>query len=445
MSEGKKGKPGWVKAMLGGMAGLFSGACLAYLAPLVDKVVKPAAPLANFDTRKDGLSVTFQNLSTGPRGVEGWWDFGDGAPLRPIAADEEFVTHAYERPGDYNVKLMLRNALGDTNERGITLHLEPGGAAEPPKVRSLDVASLAPEAYAPATFRVAADVAGAQFCVWDLDEGRPLEVNADPPAGRTERLVTFSRPGGYVIKLAALRGEQLDQKSATVKVLAPPTGSLTAVLRVTDKATRVDRVEREFVLAAGARPDEASPTCPIHCSAQARSRFKIVDVRVKYPKGTSAGLQGKSAQPVDAKALGLPNAHRLLLERDADGQKVHLKGELTCDHSKKTVAGANVPVVLVEERQAPASRTVPVMASLMAPGSAKLMLPSLPPNWIAPSRSFRFELRDGDRVLWQGPDLPRGAAVTLGRKRCVLTATTAGDRVDVKLSDPSSGPVLGAN
>ena len=71
---------------------------------------------------------------------------------------------------------------------------------------------------APATFKVATEVKNAQLAVWDLAEGRPLEVGP-ASAGRVERLVTFEKPGGYLIKLAAFNGQQHEEKSLAINVL----------------------------------------------------------------------------------------------------------------------------------------------------------------------------------------------------------------------------------
>ncbi|MEY4394759.1 MAG: hypothetical protein RL595_2008, partial [Planctomycetota bacterium] len=54
---------GWVKMVIGTIGGLLSGAAAMYVTPLVDKVVRPAKPIANFSYEKDGLKVRFQNLS----------------------------------------------------------------------------------------------------------------------------------------------------------------------------------------------------------------------------------------------------------------------------------------------------------------------------------------------------------------------------------------------
>lgn len=56
---------GWIKMAIGTAGGLLSGAIVMYVTPLVDKVVRPSKPLANFSHEKDGLKIRFQNLSSG--------------------------------------------------------------------------------------------------------------------------------------------------------------------------------------------------------------------------------------------------------------------------------------------------------------------------------------------------------------------------------------------
>jgi hypothetical protein len=80
---------GWIKAVITGVLGLLSGAALMWLSPLVEKVVKPARPIANFGVQVDGLKATFVNQA---EGNEGWWDFGDGSPLQPFAPDQKTFT-----------------------------------------------------------------------------------------------------------------------------------------------------------------------------------------------------------------------------------------------------------------------------------------------------------------------------------------------------------------
>src|SRR3982751_5533447 len=111
MSETGKGK-GFVKAVFGAAAGLVSGAALMYLTPLINSVVKPPTPLANFETRQDGMNVTFHNLTTGAASLSGWWDFGDGSPLVPMVADQD-VSHSYTKAGSYTAKLSVHNLINE--------------------------------------------------------------------------------------------------------------------------------------------------------------------------------------------------------------------------------------------------------------------------------------------------------------------------------------------
>src|SRR5207248_13698 len=62
--EAAPAKPtSWFKAVLGTLGGLLSGALVMYLTPFVDRVVKPAKPVANFSYQADGCKVRFQNLA----------------------------------------------------------------------------------------------------------------------------------------------------------------------------------------------------------------------------------------------------------------------------------------------------------------------------------------------------------------------------------------------
>src|SRR5262249_9670302 len=157
---------------------------------------KPAKPVANFAVDHEGLTVTFHNRSSG--GTEGWWDFGDGAPLEPLSPQQDILTHTYSAPGDYTAKLMLRNLLGQESERPVTIHLD-APKSDPPAILSLDVVPVSAGAYAPATFRVISKAKNTQLCIWDVGDDRPLEISTDSPENQ-ERLVTFPKPGGYVIK-----------------------------------------------------------------------------------------------------------------------------------------------------------------------------------------------------------------------------------------------------
>src|SRR5207245_2059770 len=135
----------------------------------------------------------------------------------------------------------MRNLLGEENERTIPLQLEQTRST-PPEILSLHAVSISEGDYAPATFRVESKLKNAELCVWNFDDEHPLEIS-DPAASRV-RFVTFTKPGGYSIKLAAINGKQAKEKTTIVYVNEPPAGALAAVLSISDVGTRLEKLER---------------------------------------------------------------------------------------------------------------------------------------------------------------------------------------------------------
>ncbi|HSQ57094.1 MAG TPA: PKD domain-containing protein, partial [Gemmata sp.] len=113
---------GWMKAAILGTVGLGGGIAGTYATQVVNTVIKPTKPVANFSVATDGLAVTCQNQASGE---SGWWDFGDGTSLVPFTLDQP-VTHTYAKPGSYTVKLTVRNFLGDENDRSVPVEVAAG-------------------------------------------------------------------------------------------------------------------------------------------------------------------------------------------------------------------------------------------------------------------------------------------------------------------------------
>ncbi len=224
---------GWLKAALIGLLGLGGGALGTYGTAVVDRVVKPTKPVANFSVSADGLSLTCDNRASG---VSGWWDFGDGTPLEPFAAEQD-VTHAFAKSGTYSVKLTVRNFVGDENERTVPVEVKATSPDTSPKISAFAVQPVS-TSIAPATFRLTAEVAQADSCVWDLGDGR-VEVTA---GGKIDRLVTFEKPGTFPITLVAHNGKFGAKQSTTTKVEAPRDGTTMVVLKVTDTGNKVERI-----------------------------------------------------------------------------------------------------------------------------------------------------------------------------------------------------------
>ncbi|HEY1379554.1 MAG TPA: PKD domain-containing protein [Gemmataceae bacterium] len=212
MSE-EKPKSGKLKGIIGAFAGLLSGGAMMYLSPLVDRVIKPQKPFANFAVENNGLQVTVHNRSAGG---DGWWDFGDASALEPATSASEAVNHTYAKPGAYTVKLSLRNFLGDEAERAVQVELNgQATAAAPPAILKLDAIPLSPQPIAPATFRLVGTAQNAELAVWDVDE--QLEIVKDSP-NQQDKLVTFNAPGRHTVQFAVLNGSTTQKQVVTVDV-----------------------------------------------------------------------------------------------------------------------------------------------------------------------------------------------------------------------------------
>jgi hypothetical protein len=405
------GRFGWLKALMGTVAGLLGGATMMYVSPLVDRIVKPTKPLANFAVEQQGLTVQFHNRSTG--GTDGWWEFGDGSPLEPLVPEQGTVTHNYTNPGTYTAKLIVRNFLGDENDRAVTLQLE-NLKAEPPAILGLEAIPVSPGAYAPATFRLVSKTRNADLCIWDTGDDRPLEISNESLT-QLERLVTFSKPGGYLVKMAAIKGKQAVERSEIVYVNEPPAGTVMAILSVTDQAMRVEKLETPITLAEAFPPNSKDAIHRIDRPIPARQGYTITAARL---------LDGAERA-----------ARNMRVQVNPDGRSVHLTGELVREASSPG-ANAVVRVLLTQERRTQVSRpTVPVTATLTVPGAALVNLPPLPADWADAQRQIRLELRDGDRILWQQAQLPRSTTVTVRNQPCTLNAVPLGSQVRLDLTE----------
>jgi PKD repeat protein len=439
-AEPKKGF-GWLKAIGGGIGGLVSGAIMMYASPLVDKFVKPAKPVANFEKLAEGTTITFHNRSTGA--TDGWWDFGDGTALEPYMPHEQSITHTFGSPGKYTVKLSLHNLVGEQDERSVSLDIDQSqstAAASAPSIDQFDVIPMSPGCYVPATFRIVCKVKNVQTCIWSMGDDRPWEIATDASTIQ-DRIVTFNKPGGYEIRLVAVNGKQVASKSDIAQVDCCPKEMITAVITTTDQANHVESLPAPYTFAKNFPPDAKEDVHPFDYQAFARPGYEIADVRLGTASNPGPGMQGKTEMAVDA-PQGCNGIRNLRLQISADRKSVHLTGEMAKSSSfgqrNAPLPKLLVPVVLMQEKKsAVASAPVPVAAAMNIPGMAVLTLPSVPADWKDVKRQVRVELRYGDQVLWHDTQLPHNAAVKLGNGTYVLTATPKGNQVRFDLVKPS--------
>ncbi len=433
-----KSRWGWLNAMLAGLGGLFSGAAVVFVTPVVDYAVKPAKPLANFRFERDGLTIRFENL--GQNVAQGWWDFGDGSPLMPLSSDSPTVSHAYSRPGEYSVRLLVTNRIGDENERSVVVKLDAPAVAEAPQIVSLEAIPLSPGSYAPASYRLLSSVKNAQVCVWDLGMDRPLEVVTDPATSNP--IVTFPRSGGYVVKLAAVNGTQYDERTEIITVMEPPYGTLSATVSVTDRGVRRETRNQAATFGVPYPAERRDPAFKFDRQTLAPTGHRIRDVKIAPPGVSPIHLGERTALDLDPAVLGLKSSRNLRLNLTADRSAVQLTGELLRSGNKlDPLPSLVLPMVLILEREKTIEKpTVQVAAALTlptpaAPQSQRLQLPPVPTDWSKATRHLQVELRDGKKLLWKGSNPPIAAALTLGDRKYAVTITSVEGQLQIDLRD----------
>jgi hypothetical protein len=411
---------GWLKGLLTTILGLLSGAVLMYASPLIDRVVKPSKPLANFAVQPQGWQVTFQNRSTG--GSEGWWDFGDGSALEPFVPAQQAVNHTYPKPGSYTAKLSLRNLIGEENERTVTVNLDDS-APTAPSIDSFEVVPVRPDSYAPATFRVLTKAKNADLCVWALGNEKPLEVNTEVSP---ERIVTFKHPGQHVIRLAVFHGKQAVEKNAVVKVMEPPKGGAIVALTVKREAVQVVSETHVRTLAVPFPSNVKDAVYPFSQVIPARAGFQITGAQVEQVVNLT-----------NVKAEITPDHQQIKVT----GQQVRPTGLLQLPRNQ--APQAVVQVKMTEQRQMPATALPidPVEMMTTVPGSTLLPVAKLDAGWVMKQQTFGVTLRDGDKVVWQSSQVPASGTVLFQNRPCQVSATLAGEQIRVDLTpvDPRSG------
>ena len=423
----------WLKVIGTSIFGLVSGAVLMYLSPLVNNVVRPDKPLANFAQQAEGLTVTFHNRSTDA--TQGWWDFGDGSSLEPYAADQESVIHTYPRPGVYTAKLSLRNFLGDENERSIPVILNASDLT-PPVIEQFQTVALKPNPSAPATFRVVGQIKNAELTIWSAGDERPIEVNHDPVAVH-DRLVTFNDPGKYTVRLVAVNGKQTVEKSADIEVGVGNGSRAHVILNVTYDAMCVahkeDTQHREIKFPA----DHAQNTYAFTKEIPALPRYKISEARLLNPATN-------------------PAVKNVKLELSANGSKAVLTGELVKEtglfHRNSPLPSWVAQVFLAQDYQATQETKTndPVVVDLNLPtGTEKattlVPMPALPSKWLVKGRHVALEVRDGRQAVWKDAQVPASATMQMRNKMWNVSVNEDAGRLRLDVQESKQLSVPSAN
>lgn len=381
-------KHSFFKTVMVWMLGLGGGAFGTYSTAVFDKIIKPPLPVANFAVSADGLTITFLNHAAGNTG---WWDYGDGTPLEPFNPDQPTIAHTYAKPGAYAVKLTVRNLTSDENFRIVSVEVSAAGkdAAVPPQIAHFTVTPAAASTMVPATYRVTAEVQNADYCVWDLGDGRTEVVEG---GGKIDREFTFDQAGSFPLQLVAHNGKLATKQAATVKVDAPPSGTLMAVVTITDGGKKLERYTRFVTLPVAAAKGSATFTKTL--AAKPGHSF----VEIAPAKGEVPGIQNLS------------------LAIAGDKKSAVVSGQWTNPGAAGT--DALIPLKLTEERLRIHPAAVMHATELLHLGqdnkaAATIPLPPLTANLQGFSRKIDVEVRQvGSNgklyVVASGPVVGRG-------------------------------------
>jgi len=414
---------GWIKALFTSVFGLVSGAALMYLTPLVNNVIKPGKPVPNFAQQASGLTVTFNNRSTG--GTHGWWDFGDGSALEPYEPEKDTITHTYPRSGNYNVKLSLQNLLGEESERAVAVNIVDGAgtSASLPTIEAFVVQKLSGD-NAPATFKIISSVKNAKLIAWELgDEKITTETTPSP-----ERFVTLNEPGYYNLRLVAFNGDQHTEKSQQVFVGMGDNTKPTATLKVTYDGMQVEQKPDRQMIVLDWDPKQQGATCHVSRELALAPGWTIADVKYEAP----------------SKDL----VHGLKLEVTPDRTRVRATAEML--KPKTMLTGKSLPPphcgvrldLMLVRRSGPVSRAGdPVAFELTTPGSTMLPLPGPPAGLEVQAKRIALEIRDGTQLIWNSPGLPNAAVMAVKNRPMRVTALEQSGQLRVDIVDAAKNVI----
>jgi PKD repeat protein len=416
----------WIKAGITSVFGLLSGAALMYLTPLVNNAVKPPEPVANFGFQAQGLAVTFQNRAT--NATDGWWDFGDGSALEQFAPKQETIAHAFPKPGPYQVKLSLTNLFNEKSERTVTVNVDNTNAASP-EIVQFEAIQQSPAMTAPAVFRLVATVKNADTLVWTFEGSKPIEVSSET-AGVQERWVTVTDPGYYTFRLAAAGGKHTVEKATAPQFVSlaqngnPPMATVTVTYL---EAIQVDRKENvPFNVMLVWNSDCKDTLCPCVAERAALPGYQIVKAEI-------------SGNVKDSLMRGAPT-----VEIAADKSKVVVKGEMVRPSNLLSHIHVNprfsVPIkVTMEKRSGAAPKAFELPMCVNVPGQTKIPLPALSGNWQATKRQVALNLKEGDRAVWSGTDMPNNRQIQLKGRPVYISGMVQDNQVVLTVTDSRVG------
>ena len=412
---------GWIRSLFTGLLGLISGAAAMYVSPLIEEAVKPPRPIPNFTVKTDGLKATFENRSDGK---DGWWDFGDGTALEPFSADQKQLVHDYQRPGEYQAKLILSNLLGEASERQVPVVVGESQSG-PPTIDTFKVEAVEANRYAPATFRVTFKASHTDRCLLACDGNHPLKVITNPSV-QQEQYVTLTSAGNYQIRLAAMQGDTLTEKIQEVQVQSPPARSVMAIVKITDQAVHIKGTKRPRVVRVSVPKDFQGSVYSFKEEIQPDKGYLITEADL-LSHGNEGYVRNVKVQP------------------SKDGKSAVLSGEFLVSEypaRSKFITPSWVAMVKLKqqhERAHAAQSGDAVFSHLQVNGVTTIPLPTPPRGWLVKARHMEMVLMDGNRPIWRGNALPRNTPVIALGRPCIVNATQVGNAIQIQVLEQYQG------
>ena len=400
------------KAIMSSLVGLFSGAILMYVSPLVNNAIKPPRPVPNFSYAVQGTQVTFNNRSTG--GTTGWWEFGDNTAQEAFNPNQAEVTHKFPGPGVYPVKLSLHNFIGEEVDRIVQVKVD----ASTPRIDDLQLtlvssgASADGSPTAPARFRIVAKAQDVDTAYWVID-GQPFKrvPAAQLAGGLIVEDFTFEYYGTMQIRLLGVSGKSDIEKTKEIWVGVP------------------DESPRIMIQQAAMQPMEKSISFSVSFPATANGPVYPFEIRRTVEPGTKITKANILERP-DPKLVRNPH-----MDIAPDGKTIVIRGELL----RPANAGKNnspswfgkVDVTVVSTAIS-AEATKPVAAQLNVPGTTRVKLPT--PDAAA---ALKWEVREGMEVVMKDSDASASQIVKLKNQMFRVTVTRVGNDIQIDATDPS--------
>jgi len=100
----------------------------------------------------------------------------------------------------------------------------------------------------------------------------------------------------------------------------------------------------------------------------------------------------------------------------------------------------HVPIqVTLERRTGGAAKPYQFPMALNVPGQTKIPLPPLSGNWQATKRQIALNLKEGDRSVWSGTDMPSNRPMQLKNRPVILNAAVQDNQVVLTVTDQRAG------